>query len=151
MATATTTLSTTTIIVTIESSDTKIQLASLTGVTPGMLLYCDRELMRVVAPTGIGTGVSVLRGVSGTVTRRHGSSQAVYIGRPDQFYMTDPMGTPAPEPLVTPHINVINGVIWAVQGDDTGPGADARSWQPVTTTQTIGPLGVRVNTITSPA
>jgi len=37
-----------------------------------------------------------------------------------------------------------------VQGDDVGPGMQARSWQQVTTTQAPGALGVRVNTTTTP-
>lgn len=151
MSTATTTLATTTLLATVERGDTQVLLASLTGIVKGACLWVDRELMCVEYATGINTYVVVRRGIEGTGTRRHGSNSTVYIGRGDQFYVMDPLGLPADAPVVTPYINLVTGVAWAVQGDDTGPGADGRSWQPITTSQSIGALGVRVNTTTTPS
>lgn len=151
MARSTVTLTTTTLSKTVSVDDNRIVLASLTGVIPGMRLFIDRELMTVLRATGIGNELMVRRGVDSTSSTRHGSNSLVTIGRGDQFYSTDPRGLmPAVAVPVLPYINVQSGLTWTIQGDDLGPGLDGRTWQLVTTTQSVGPLGVRVNTTTTP-
>ena len=145
MATATVTLSTTTLSRSVSVDDRDILLASLSGILPGMRLWVDRELMAVVDTTLPGGWSRVRRGVDGTASQAHSSSATVYIGRADQFYQDDPVGTPPAEVPVSPRINVITGDHWLAQGDEVGPGRDARYWQKVETTRSIGALGVRVS------
>lgn len=151
MALATYTLATTTFSATVAAGDSTIYMRSTSGITPGVRLYANRELMTVDRLTGIGTGVVVLRGQHGTATRTHSTAETVYIGQGDQFFADDPVGVPPNPPRVSPRINVLTGVAWVVQGDQDGPGANAQTWQPITTTQTRGSLGVRVNTTTTPS
>lgn len=151
MATATITLSSTTFAATVQASDSIVSFASTSGIVPGVRLYADMELMGVERPHTVSGMWVIRRGLQGTATRRHSSAATVYIGRADQFYEQDPKGAPNPEPYVTPHINILTGDVWSMQGDDIGPMADARTWQKVTTAQTIGALGVRVNTVTTPS
>jgi len=141
---ATVTLSTTTLLATVSKTDTTVSLASTTGVTPGIRLYVDQELMGVLS-LGLGTSVNVLRGLEGTATTAHLSGATVTIGRGDQFYLQDPTGVPPTPVLVSPWINVITGTYWTAQGDETGPN-QAQWWQPTVTTRSIGPLGVRTVT-----
>ena len=149
---ATVTLATTTFASTVATSDTQVNLTSTSGISKGTCLFANRELMSVVSLTGIGNYAVVNRGVGGTKTRTHSTIETVYLGRPDQFYSMDPQGVPSTGgALVNPHINVENGIVWVIQGDDSGPGMLAQTWQPVTSTQTIGPFGVRVNTTTTPS
>lgn len=135
------TLTTTTLSVAVAVNDTAIQVASTSGITPGVRLYVDRELMSVVS-LGIGTSVNVKRGVDGTATTAHASSITVTIGRADQFYTQDPIGPPLIVE-VTPWINVVSGVQWTAQGDATGPNATAQWWAKMETTRAVGALGVR--------
>lgn len=134
----------------VAASDTQVNLTSTSGIVPGVFLFANREVMRIVALTGIGNYASVLRGRDGTETRAHGTGETVYIAQGYQLFESDPQGLPNPATLVNPHINVRNGIVWVVQGDDVGAGTGARSWQPVTTTQSAGALGVRVTTVTTP-
>lgn len=150
MAIATITLATTTLSSTNEAGDPLVTLASLTGITAGTRLYIDSELMAVDRLTGIGTQVIVRHGVGSTSTTRHGAGSVVTFGRGDQFYSRNPMGLPVNGVPVLPYINVQNATIWTVQGDDEGAGADGRTWQPITQSQYIGALGVRVNVTTTP-
>lgn len=147
---ATVTLSTTRFAANVAAGDTQVNLTSTSGVLPGVFLYANREALRVVGLTGVGNYVSVLRGRDGTATQAHGTAETIYIARGDQLYQSDPTGLPPAAVLVSPYINVATGVLWTVQGDDEGPGTGARSWQPITTTQTPGALGVRVSTTTTP-
>lgn len=148
---ATTTLATTAFLSTVGASDTQVNLASTSGIVPGVFLYANREAFKVVALTGVGNYVAVLRGRDGTATQPHGTGETVYIARGDQLYQSDPMGLPPAAIPVNPYINVLTGALWTVQGDDVGPQANARSWQPITTTQSAGSLGVRVTTTTTPS
>lgn len=152
MATATVTLSTTTLSATVSVDDCKVVLASLTGVFPGIRLFIDRELMNVLRLTGIGNEICVRRGVDGTSSTRHGGGAVVTIGRGDQFYSMDPRGLmPAQAVPVLPYINVAAGTVWTIVGDDNGPGVDGRIWALVTTTNASGALGTRTTTTTTPA
>lgn len=147
---ATFTLSTTGFAATVAKADTQVIVTDTSGVVPGVFLFANREVFKVIGLTGVGNAVSVLRGREGTETRPHGTGETIYIAQGYQLFQSDPQGLPPVAVLVNPHINVTNGTIWVVQGDDVGPGTDARSWQPVTTTQAPGALGVRVTTSTTP-
>lgn len=151
MANATVSLSTTTLSRTVEPSDSKVYLASTSGVTPGVRLFLDRELLAIERLTGIGTEVIVRRGVDGTVASRHATNTAVYIGRPDQFYSTDPVGLPPNELLVYPYINVITGDLWTAEGDESGPGLQGRIWSKVTRSIDAGALGNNQLTVNTPS
>lgn len=144
------TLATTTFAAPVSAGDTQVTLTSTSGIIPGVLLFANRELMKVQFLTGIGNYAVVLRGREGTETRAHGTGETVYLAQGYQLFSSDPQGLPPANTLVNPHINVLNGIVWVVQGDDEGPGTQARSWQPVTSTQTPGALGVRVTTTTTP-
>ena len=138
------TLTTTTLSTDVEPNDSSVQLASTSGVLPGMRLYIDQELMGVQS-LGLGTSVNVLRGVDGTATTRHASSRAVVIGQASQFYDYDPIGPPPPQVLVTPWINVRTGAQWTAQGDETGASGADRWWAKTEHTHGVGALGVRTD------
>lgn len=145
------TLATTTFARAVSGTDTQVTLTSTSGIAPGVFLFANREVLKVVNLTPVANVVSVLRGQEGTMTRPHGSGESLYIARGDQLQAADPQGLPPAAVLVNPHINVANGTVWVVQGDDEGPGTQGRSWQQVTTTQAPGALGVRVTTTTTPS
>lgn len=142
----TTTLATTTLSEGVDASTRSIKVASTSGLVIGIRLFVDRELMTVtglgVATTAYST-VNVLRGVDGTAASPHVSSSTITIGRGDQFFSTDPMGTPPPAVPVSPYINVLTGVFWFAQGDEVPNGLTNRWWQAQTTTYDQGPLGIR--------
>lgn len=144
------TLATTTFAAAVTALDTQVNLASTSGIVPGVFLFANRESMQVQYLTGVGNFAKVLRGRDGTETRAHGTGETIYLAQGYQLFQSDPQGLPPAATLVNPHINVTNGIVWVVQGDDEGPGTQARSWQPVTSTQTPGALGVRVTTTTTP-
>ena len=139
---ATVTLATTTLQQPIGPGDTALLPASLSGLLPGIQLYIDAELLHIVDPTLPGGWVKVLRGRAGTATTAHASSALITIGRADQFYDRNPVGSPQAAEPVQPWINVVNGTIWVPQGDETGPN-QARYWRQVTTTYGISGLGSR--------
>ncbi len=133
------------------AGDSQVILASLTGITPGTALYINREQMMVDRATGIGNAVVVRRGQNGTATRPHSTGDVVWYGSPDWFFQEDPQGQALNPVRVQPHINVLTGDVWYVQGDEDGPGAALRTWQKATTSQQIGALGVRVNSTVTPS
>lgn len=151
MANATVTLSSTTFSQTVEPGDSKVIFASTSGLSPGVCVFADRELMRIERLTGLGNEAVVRRGIDGTVSSRHATNATVYIGRGDQFYHQDPMGLPPIVMLVYPYINVRTGVLWVAQGDEDGPGNAARIWAPVTVAMAAGALGVSTVTVTTPS
>jgi len=141
---ATVTLTSTTLLQTVGASDSQVILASTTGVLPGLRLFVDREMMRVVSlgPTGsLGQLVNVRRGVDSTASAAHSSTSTVWIGTPDQFYYFDPVGRPDATTLVSPWINVRNGAIWFAQGDATPSDSANRWWQQMTTTYDVDGFG----------
>lgn len=147
---ATVTLATITLANAVAIDNRHWMLSSLVGVVPGMRLYAGQELVAVEAYTPVANVVIVRRGVDGTITTPHPAGATIYIGRADQFYGSDPMGTPPNPMAVSPYINVVTGAFWTVQGDEVGAGAAARAWVPITTTQAPGALGVRTTTVTTP-
>jgi hypothetical protein len=138
---ATVTLATTTLAASLGTSDRRVKLASTSGVIPGSRLFVDGELMAVVS-LDVDPWVNVRRGVDGSRAHVHQSALTVYIGRPDQFYDTDPMGMPRAEILVSPHINVVNGNVWFAQGGAL-PNQD-RYWAKQTLTYQDGAFGIPV-------
>lgn len=142
---ATVTLPSTNFLKFAEVGDRMITVESTSGLTPGVRLYCEGELMTVVS-LGVGSGeVNVRRGVDGTSARYHEPSAPIWIGRADQFYSQDPSGSPDEIILVSPYINVQNGSVWFAQGD-AGIEGPYRWWQKQAMTADIGPLGVRTFT-----
>jgi len=136
------TLATTTLSAGVDPNDNAVQLASTSGVLPGMRLYVDQELMGVLS-LGLGTSVNVLRGVDGTATTRHASSRTVTMGQASQFYDRDPIGPPPAQVLVSPWINVLTGAQWTAEGDETGSDASGRWWAKTEHTHGVGAFGVR--------
>lgn len=143
---ATVTLSSTTLAQAVNSGDGLIKVTSTAGMTTGMRLFIDRELMTVLS-LGVNPWVNVLRGRDGTAASAHNSLATIWIGRADQFYADDPIGAPAPAFSVSPYINVNNGKVWFAQGDALSPAV--RWWQAQTTTYDVGALGIRT-TVVSP-
>ena len=130
-------LATTTFAAPVGKSDAQVKVASTSGLAAGMRLFADRECMQVVS-LGVSTLVNVRRGVDGTSADTHGTDVLVYVGKPDQFFTYDPQGQPPLALMVSPHINVTNGLVWFAQGDE----GSSRYWTPQTVTRTVGPLGV---------
>jgi hypothetical protein len=143
---ATVTLATTTLLAFVNPLDTRITVASTSGLSPGTRLWIDRELMSVVS-LGVGTSVNVLRGVDGTSTTKHDPTSSITIGRGDQFYNVDPTGHPPEVVPVIPYINVLNGNIWYPEGDEIPVDGSQRWWQLQQPTYGPGSLGVRVTTL----
>ena len=141
MAQSTETLATTTTAAQVNPGDSIVTLASLAGVTTSSFLYIDEELLGVER-FGVGNSVVCIRGVEGTATALHGSGSIVYIGRGDQFYVTDPIAVPLSPPPVLPYINLRNGKFWQPVGDETGPSMNARYWQEQITVPLVSSLGV---------
>lgn len=148
---ATVTLASTLLVNPLSPADIIVCLASGTGVTPGLRLFADRELMTVIGPAPANsTGAVcfyVLRGRDGTMAQAHDSGSTTWIGRGDQFYEQDPEGAPFEVVLVSPWINVRNGRIFFAQGDDLPNGRNFRWWQQQTTVYDVGPMGVRTQTL----
>lgn len=143
---ATVTLSTTTLAESVGASDQQVKVASTSGLIPGRQLFVGGELMEVVS-LGINPWVNVLRGRGGTAGMAHDSGMTIYIGRADQFYGADPVGSPPNAIPVSPHINVTTGDVWFARGD-TLPGEFAkRWWQKQTIAYSTGALGVRIETL----
>ena len=143
---ATVTLSTTTLNEGVGSTERSVKVASTSGLTSGLRLFVDGELMTVVS-LGVDPWVNVLRGVDGTAAQHHDSGATIYIGRADQFFSSDPVGAPREVIPVSPHINVINGSVWFAQGDELPAGSAQRWWQKQSTTFGVGALGVRTTTL----
>ena len=141
---ATTTLGVTSLSYPVDKSSPQITVASTAGITAGISLYIDRELMSVVGPGPSGTNViNVRRGIGGTRATRHTAAAPMFVGSGDQFYFYDPQGPPPMAVLVYPHINVLTGDIWLPEGD-TDPKASTNSWwQKVQVTYDQGALGYR--------
>lgn len=141
---ATVTLSTTTLVDGCTPSAQQIKVASTSGLTAGTRLFVDRELMKVVS-LDIDPWVNVLRGVDGTSASAHSSGGTLYIGRGDQFYQSDPVGSPSVVIPVSPYINVVTGGVWFARGD--AKDRSIRWWQQQSTTFGVGSLGVRTTTL----
>jgi hypothetical protein len=147
---ATVNLASTTFTSPVLAGDTILYLASTSGVSRGIALFAADELFTVEYIDGVNSGVHVRRGCEGTATRAHSPLETVWIALPNQLYEKDPVGVPPVGVYVLPHINVINGNVWTVQGNESGDGAQDRSWQLVTNIQYPGPLGVRQYNLTTP-
>jgi hypothetical protein len=141
---ATVTLSSTTLAADINGASDMVSVASRDGLYPGRRMYVEGELMAVL-DLGPASWVKVRRGVDGTAAAPHLSSAAVWIGRADQFYSSDPVGDPPPAIPVSPYINAENGTIWFAQGDNA-PGGGNRWWQKQVATYGTSALGARTVT-----
>ncbi len=140
---ATTTLATATLTFGIGPGADELQLSSVSGVSRGTCLWIDRELIRVVNLVSGSNRVKVARGVGGSSAAPHSSSALVTIGRADQFYSVDPVGSPDVVILVSPYINTVNGKVFLAQGDASPDRQNVRWWQEVTNTYGQTSFGVR--------
>ena len=143
---ATTTLSTTTLATGCTDRDTRIQLASTSGVRPGLFLWFDGEAVEV-RRIDVDPWIIVKRGVAGSMALPHSSGVPVYIARADQLYEGPPMGRPEGAVLVSPYIDVRAGKLYFAQGDTTPSGTAVRWWQEQTNTRVAGPLGSTTSTL----
>lgn len=143
---ASVTLPTTTLTFWIGPQDLSLKLASGSGVRPGLCLWIDRELMTVVALPDANNIVKIKRGQGGTAPSEHSSTALVTIGRPDQFYTTDPVGAPGTVIAVSPYINTFNGKVWYAQGDALPNNQTVRWWQEVTGSYGTSSLGILTQT-----
>lgn len=147
---ATVTLATATLTYSIDSAADEVTLSSAAGILAGTRLWISSggrgELMRAISANTTTNKVKVIRGVDGTASSPHTSSDVVTIGRADQFYGIDPMGDPPASIPVSPYINVIRGKVWLAQGDPLPDGSTARWWQEVTSTYSTGSLGILTST-----
>lgn len=148
---ATVTLSTTTLARGCGVTDTQVQVASVSGLQPGMVLYADRELVtyiRTLVPSAdLGPWIEVKRGVGGTGATPHSGGTILTFGRPDQFYSVDPVGLPPAVVPVLPYINVQTGDYWDLQGDENVAGE--RWWAKKINTREVTSLGIRTETIST--
>jgi len=143
-------LASTTLAMPLTAMDRQVQLASTTGILVDQLLVIDGEAMRVRVTPKTST-VYVLRGQQGTQAVTHTNGATVYSGNPTQFYTVNPRGVPVSDPPANPWINLTTGAIWFAVGDQVGPNAGDRVWQPQTSTPTIASLGVRPVPTLTPA
>lgn len=137
---ATVTLSTTTLTSGMNPRETKVYLASLSGIYPGYRLFVDKEQMEVLSTERTNIA-NVKRGSDGTASSAHLSGATATIGQAHQFYFQDPIGIPDSAIQVSPYINLRNGKVFYAQGDTDS--ASLRWWQEVTTTYGSGALGIR--------
>lgn len=133
----TVTLTQTTLGAALDAVSNSVRLASCTNVpNPSgggdnqTILMVDNEAMTVTKVTldvpgtvsGAGT-VEVMRGTNGTRATAHLSGRTVLLGRPTQFYVTDPAGAIATADLdVTPRINVPTSNQWIAPVNHWIPG-----------------------------
>jgi hypothetical protein len=143
---ASVTLPTTTLTSWIDPLTKEVKLASGSGVVPGLCLWVDRELMIVNTLPDANLSVRVKRGWNGTAPSEHSSSATVTIGRPDQFYTTDPVGAPPSIIEVSPYINTFNGKVFYAQGDALPDHLTVRWWQEVTSTYGTASRGILTQT-----
>jgi len=130
-----------------DGASTRIKLTSVSGLVNQITrLYVGGELMKFER-VDISPWIIVRRGVDGSKASPHVSGEAVFIGRPDQFYYGPPAGRPEAAVLVSPYIDVVNGNVYFAQGDTTPSTSANRWWQIQTNTRTSGPLGVQTSTL----
>lgn len=143
----TVTLAQTTLANGVDAESTRVKVGSSAGLTPGVCLWMDTELMSVVSlgvTDSLGTWVNVRRGVGGSIGQSHSQAIPVTIGNANQFYQTDPVGRPPAAPEVSPWINTVNGKTWIAVGD-SATNNNVRYWTEQVNTHGIGAFGVRTN------
>jgi hypothetical protein len=125
---AQTILPNTTLSAAVTSSGKQVIVASATGLTANVSkIYVDRELMDVQVISG--TNLTVGRGMGGTKAAAHASAALVFVGQPQWFTVTNPMGScTRTNELALPKINVIEGIISDCLGGQWVNG-DARQTQ----------------------
>ena len=142
---ATYTLTSTSLASDARRDDSIVSVASTSGLTTGIRLFVDDELMNVVGL--VPDGVRVLRGVDGTRAAHHDSGSVVWVGSADKFYTVDPQGDPREVVLVSPHINIRTGAVWFAKGDTAPNGKVYRWWQKQAPVFSQGALGGRTMTL----
>lgn len=112
---------------------TVITLASGTGVAVGQGIFVDAEYMTIQSSTPQATRWNVVRGQGGTVARAHASGSPVFIGAPNYFGNSEPVG-PCTSTLTTatPFISVGSGSIFLCPAVSTLTGSTAATWARIT-------------------
>lgn len=144
----TVTLAQTTLAVGVDADNLRVKVRSSAGLTAGVCLWMDTELMSVVSLSvtdALGTWVNVRRGVAGTTGASHAQEIPIVIGKPSQFYQNDPTGRPSAHPEVSPWINTVNGKTWIAVGD-SATGNQVRYWTEQVDTHGVTSFGIRTNT-----
>src|SRR5579872_2986599 len=96
----------------VSASAQGIPVASASGITAGMDIYIDRELMAVNSVSG--KTLIVTRGVQGAA-EAHMSGVSVLAGQPQWFYNVDASGS-CSSTAATPYVNVSDGLQFTCQG-----------------------------------
>lgn len=126
----TTTLTQTTLGAAVDAVSTTVKVASITNITKtgggavDTILMIDNEAMAVTKQPAAGQlQVEVMRGLYGTKATAHVNGRVVLLGRPREFYVSDPSGAIATADLdVTPRINVPTSNQWVAPVDHWIPG-----------------------------
>lgn len=112
VASAQTTINSTTLSAAVTKTQNFVQLTSTSTVAVGDILFVDREAMVVTTVPSSGTTIYVRRGSAGLVSA-HASGATIYTGTPDRFSRVDVAGScSATDGLFTPHINISAGNIF---------------------------------------
>lgn len=143
-------LTETTLAASVTSAQTQIPLASVSGINVGDVLFFDGEAVCIQSFVAAGNPAIVTRGYGGTTASSHLAGSLVIAGRPHHFKTHDPKGIPLDFPYTNPWVNIRDNRVWRAQGDQVGPGVLMRYWTPITLTQAIGALGVRVPPVSTP-
>lgn len=120
----------TTLAAAVDSSATRVNLASASGLTAGQSgIYADGEYMLVTAVSG--TVVTVQRGQLGTVARAHVNGLTVIKGPVGMFSSADigPGTCPSSPAQYLISVNTVNGNVWLCRYIDGG----GRTWQATNT------------------
>lgn len=147
MPVATLTLGSVTLAQSCAAGESPVKFSSATGLTPGVRVFADAELMAITSQgltDTTGTWFEVRRGVDGTSSSAHSGSITCRYGSADSFYANDPVGAPGPSVPVLPYINVLTGWYWQAMGDDQEGGR--RWWARQLNEHSAGPLGINAET-----
>lgn len=148
MPLATVTLSTVRLMRSTNAGESPVKFESQTGLNPGVRVFADAELMAILSYTGnfdgSGYWYNVRRGVDGTSSSDHSAGITCTIGNADQFYSTDPVGSPQSSVPVLPYINVLTGQYWTAEGDNGNQGL--RWWARVYNQHAVTSFGNRTST-----
>src|ERR1700722_414863 len=97
----------------ITSTQSTIQLGSVTGLVVNNIAYIDKEAMTVTAINTTTLVVNVLRGIAGTQGRAHAAAAMVLFGLPSQFSQHNPSGYCLQASVTSlPYIEIVTGTQW---------------------------------------
>jgi hypothetical protein len=113
-----TTMTSTTLSVALNATDTTLSVASATGISAPSgtqqvrtILFADKEALAVLAVSG--TNITVQRGYEGSRISSHASGATVYVGPPDYYFHYDPAGScTSTAEVVLPRVVIPTGNVW---------------------------------------